>query len=186
MSSELTAERLRELLSYDPETGVFRWKVKLANRAPVGSVAGNANRTPWGVYWVVSHQHRGYPAGRLAWLYMTGEWPKEQIDHINRDPSDNRWANLREATCQENLFNKRRYNSTGYIGVQQTRSGWQARLHGSGRGSLGTYPTVEAASWVRDIECRRIRGEFAMLNHPEWLECFTDDYADCHDELRAE
>jgi hypothetical protein len=87
--TELTAERLRELLNYDPDTGVFTWRVRPVHSHRVGDIAGSV-RTTRG-YRLIGVAGRVYKAHRLAWLYMMGEWPKDQIDHINRDPSDNRF-----------------------------------------------------------------------------------------------
>jgi hypothetical protein len=94
----LTVERLRELLTYDPETGELRWRVT-RRRAAKGSLAGTLNRNG---YRNIEVEQRCYKAHRLAWLYVTGEWPKETIDHINCKRDDNRWANLRQATTAEN------------------------------------------------------------------------------------
>ena len=87
----LTAERLRELLNYDPLTGVFSWRVNGRGRSGVGTVAGGSNHKR------IAIDKKEYFVHRLAWLYVHGCWPTEDIDHINGDPSDNRIANLREA-----------------------------------------------------------------------------------------
>lgn len=127
---ELTAERLRELLHYDPETGVFTWKVTLSRRASAGSIAGayGANKG----YTPISVLKRKYQAHRLAWLYMRGVWPPEDLDHINRDRSDNRLANLRLASRTENSQNAnlKRNNTSGCKGVSwHIQSGrWRAHL----------------------------------------------------------
>src|SRR4029450_2313606 len=114
--TELTAERLRELLDYDPETGDFTWKV---NRRCVrsGSVAGNVNCVDG--YCYIGVDARRYHAHRLAWLYIKGAWPNDQIDHINGNKADNRFANLRQATHSQNQANGGRYsnNASGYNGV---------------------------------------------------------------------
>jgi HNH endonuclease len=101
----LTAGRLRELLRYDPESGAFFWVAKSArraNRVPVGKEAGylgvDGRRQ-------IRLDGKLYKAHRLVWLHVFGHWPKEQIDHINNDPSDNRLCNLREATNRENCRN---------------------------------------------------------------------------------
>lgn len=126
----LTAERLREVLHYDPETGVFTWKVTLSRRAPAGSRAGAYRAlkgyTPLSVFGVK------YLAHRLAWFYVHGVWPPEDLDHINRDRSDNRIANLRLASRTENSQNAsiKRNNRSGYKGISwhiQTAK-WRAYL----------------------------------------------------------
>ena len=90
----LTANRLRKVLSYVPATGIFRWKVSVSTRAPVGTIAGAKNGRG---YRQIRIDGRPYSASRLAWLYMTGKWPNSEISYINGKPSDTRWANLREA-----------------------------------------------------------------------------------------
>jgi HNH endonuclease len=92
----LTANRLRKLLNYDPATGVFRWRVGRQHRVNVGDVAGCIVR-PKG-HRMIGVDGKRYLANRLAWLYMTGKWPKLEINYLNRNASDTRWANLREMT----------------------------------------------------------------------------------------
>ena len=100
-NSQLTVERLRELLSYDPATGKFLWRVgRQCMRA--GAVAG---ATEVQGYRVIKIDGKIYKAHRLAWLYVTGEWPPEEIDHKNTDPQDNVWSNLRLATHSQNQAN---------------------------------------------------------------------------------
>lgn len=90
----LTAERLREVLEYDPAIGVFRWLIKPCGQISIGDIAGCRHGEGYVQIRVIG---RIYLAHRLAWLYMTGEWPISLIDHRNLDRSDNRWSNLREA-----------------------------------------------------------------------------------------
>lgn len=104
--SDLTAERVRELLHYEPATGIFTRRIRTSNRTKVGAIVGADNGKG---YLQISVDWRLYSAARLAWLYMTGEWPKEEIDHINRVRSDNRFSNLREATRSSNNCNRRRF-----------------------------------------------------------------------------
>jgi hypothetical protein len=81
---------LRELLSYDPKTGMFTWRIRSARRVHIGDVAGGVNGRG---YLTIRVDGRQYLAHRLAFLHMTGSWPKkEHIDHINMDRADNRWA----------------------------------------------------------------------------------------------
>lgn len=112
---ELTAERLRELLHYDPETGLFTW---IVNRGCIkaGTQAGCIDDG----YVKILVCGRKYRANRLAWLYMTGEWPRKLVDHEDTDRANNRWSNLRELTFVENLQNRRKARSdsrTGLLGV---------------------------------------------------------------------
>lgn len=141
----LTAAYLQSILDYDPKTGVFRWKVKLA-RANPGDVAGRINSNG---YWRISIQRRDYGAHRLAWLYVYGRLPERQLDHINGDRLDNRLANLREATHSQNMQNLKRFrnNTSGYQGVRKHKGKWQARIcvdrhvH-----HLGSFRTAEDAA----------------------------------------
>jgi len=118
----LTAERLRELLTYEPDTGVFRWRVPAGRwlSIPAGSLVGFSHKG----YWRICIEGRFYKASRLAWLYMTGEWPVHQIDHRNRVKSDDRWENLRDVTCQINNLNKgkSKNNTSGQTGVWWSKS----------------------------------------------------------------
>jgi len=98
-SPMLTANRLRKVLNYAPTTGIFRWKVSVSSRAPVGAIAGAKNGRG---YHQIRIGGRPYSASRLAWLYMTGRWPNSEISYINGKPSDTRWANLQEATPSPN------------------------------------------------------------------------------------
>lgn len=127
--TDLTVQRLREILEYDPETGLFTNKVKRNRNTKVGSVAG-------GVY---SNGYRGlligrvrYRENRLAWFYVHGVWPVGQIDHINHDRADNRISNLRDVTASENIRNtvrnsvKESKSASGRVGVKRCHGGWQA------------------------------------------------------------
>lgn len=115
--NKITAAQVREVLTYDPDTGLFRWrKVHAKSRVAVGAVAGARGR-----YTRITISRKLYAAHRLAWLYVTGVWPKEEIDHRNGDKHDNRWLNLREATRQINAQNIRRTsNKNGFMGVHWT------------------------------------------------------------------
>jgi len=146
----LTQTRLKALLSYGPETGVFTWFIAPNGRIRVGMAAGNLN--PNG-YVHIKVDGILYKAHRLAWLYMTGAWPtEEQIDHINGVRSDNRWANLRECERKINAQNRRKPHplnkSSGLLGVSRRNptGGYQARIRVNGKEKpLGTYATAEAA-----------------------------------------
>lgn len=112
----LTMERLRELLDYQPETGKFFWKVTTRGTR-AGEEAGCVR--PIG-YRAISIDYTSYYAHRLAWFYMTGEWPKRQVDHKNGDRDDNRIANLADVSVSQNSHNTVKLgpkNTTGYRGV---------------------------------------------------------------------
>ena len=145
-TSNLTAQRLRELIGYDPETGVFTRRVRLSNRSKMqnlGTVSNNG-------YFRFSVDGRNYFSHRLAWLYMNGNWPEHDIDHINGIRNDNRIANLRAVSRALNLQNMReaKTNShSGLLGVALDQRGkWAASIQTFGeRTRLGRFDTKEQA-----------------------------------------
>jgi hypothetical protein len=103
-SQTMTQDELKRLVRYNPETGAFIRLVSTGKGARVGDIAGSVDPKSGYVQLWVGRQH--FRAHRLAWFYMTGEWPS-LVDHINGDRSDNRWANLRQATKSQNAANQR-------------------------------------------------------------------------------
>lgn len=97
----ITAKRLREILSYDPETGLFVYRTQ-RGRSRAGSKAGTVQSDG---RININLEGRVYRAHRLAWLYMTGEWPAQEIDHKDTDPGNNKWSNLRNASSTVNKQN---------------------------------------------------------------------------------
>lgn len=141
MKTDLTAERLRDALSYNLDTGQFVWRLKTNKRIRVGAAAGSEFRGRI----QIKLDGVTYRAHRLAWLWVHGEWPKLEIDHINGDPSDNRIANLRDVPPVINRQNQRRAqrrNHLGVLGVGRFRGGYRARID---HRHLGTFETIEAA-----------------------------------------
>lgn len=139
----LTQKQLKELLVYDPATGVFTWRVS-RRACTAGSIAGSDKDG----YRRIGISNHMYHAHRLAWLYTHGAWPEQQIDHINGIGSDNRIENLREASPSENMQNRRgnTNNSSGYAGVTRSRGGWQAQIMSGGVSYfLGRFNDPEAA-----------------------------------------
>lgn len=153
----LTQERLKELLNYDPETGVFTWAATVGSRAKAGAIAGCDSgrvRRVVRVVRVIRVEGTLCLAHRLAWLWMTGAWPSEEIDHRDGDPSNNRWSNLRAANRrlnQENLRKPLVTNSCGFLGVTYTHSGkrikrWRATIMVNRvQKHLGRFHTPEEA-----------------------------------------
>jgi hypothetical protein len=156
----LTLERLREVLVYNPETGLLTWRIKANKRFEAGRIAGHLNKR-WG-YIEVRIDGQSYRGHRLAWMLMTGQpWPKE-IDHINCDASDNRWSNLRAATRSQNNANRKTYAKSGFKGVVKHVDGkkWCAFISGE---YLGIYETPEQAhAAYREIAKQRF-GDFARF-----------------------
>lgn len=167
----ITASRLRELLHYDPETGVFTWLVATSNRVKVGDIAGDTDGQR---YWRIRVDGRSFQASRLAVLYMTGEWPDHEVDHIKAGRAhrgDNRWCNLREATSSQNKSNRaRRITSTSeFKGVcwYRPRVCWAATCQLNGVPiHIGYFPTERAAAIAYDMASRCSHGPFAFLNFP--------------------
>lgn len=168
----MIAERLRELLNYDSETGVFTWRVTRSGTALAGQVAG-AQSVIRGeqMYVIIGVDRRRYHAHRLAWLWMTGTWPPSLIDHRNLNGRDNRWCNLRLASEGQNRRNHRmlRNNTSGFTGVYFSKAAqkWQAYIRADGRSQyIGIFTTAIEAAHARDEIARRLHGDFATLNFP--------------------
>jgi hypothetical protein len=159
----LTAARLRELVHYEPETGVFTWlrrplqlfdgdlrRSSVWNARYAGRVAGGGSKVGYTTIHIID---RAYWAHRLAWLYMTGAWPPDEIDHINMVKTDNRWGNLRAADRATNAQNIRvapRKASDLPLGVRFKRPGlakpYYSSLHvGNKRNHLGYFATPDEA-----------------------------------------
>jgi len=152
---------LKEILLYDPTTGTFTWICSLSNRAPIWSVAGSLRKDGRVQIRILG---RIYFAHRLAWLWMTGDWPRSLIDHRNLDPSDNRWSNLREATNSQNMANAGVYknNALKLKGVRFQAGKYEAHITVNHRQVyLGRYQTAKEAQGRYFEEAHRIHGEFA-------------------------
>lgn len=148
---KLTQERLKKLLRYDPETGIFT-RAHIDTTCPnlsarwLGKSAGGVSHNGYVMVHVAGVRTQAH---RLAWLYMTGLWPALDIDHINGVRTDNRWANLREVTRQANLQNQRKAsknNVCGLLGVSPKRGKFQARIMVDRKQRrLGVFDTPEEA-----------------------------------------
>ena len=157
----ITQENLKSILHYSPETGLF---TRLVNRQCVraGDIAGY--QTEYG-YIRIGIDGKNHRAHRLAWLYMTGSWPSEQIDHINGIRSDNRWENLREATHGQNKMNSLSpLNKCGLKGVTRNGNNWMAQIRvQKQRIYLGTFASKEDAHAAYCAAADKHFGDFA--NH---------------------
>lgn len=153
----LTLARLLELLEYFPDTGLFVWRVNRARLAKAGTVAGGLDS--YGYIRIRIHG-RKYRAHRLAWFYMTGKWPIDEIDHIDGNPSNNRFDNLREAIHRQNRQNLReptRDNQCGFLGVSKRGNRWRAIIVLDGKHTrLGNFSTPELAHAAYVAAKRRI------------------------------
>jgi hypothetical protein len=150
-TANLTAQRLRELLSYDSSTGQFTRIAHCSHRVGRTVLGPMARRPNAGGYIVISLDNIARSAHRLAWMYVYGEWPQGMIDHINGVKTDNRIANLRlcdAATNQQNLRGAKAGNSIGLLGVTPCKESGRfisAITHGRKRIHLGRFDTPELA-----------------------------------------
>lgn len=160
---ELTAERLRTLLSYDPETGAFTRLCRMSSNAPDGARVGSENGQG---YLRVKVDGRNYRLQRLAWLHVHGRWPAGEIDHINRVRSDNRLSNLRDVGRTENMRNSavldrlRVLDPTKTRGVKKLFNRWQARIKDAGQSRfLGSFKSHDEARDAYVAAAVRLQGQ---------------------------
>lgn len=154
---------VKDCLNYEPETGVFTWRMT-TTRTKVGAIAGALSGANG--YVRISLAGVSYRAHRLAWFYVHGEWPAMHVDHINRDKTDNRLANLRLVTQQQNMQNtrKRKNSACDFKGVtpftrDKSRFVAQIRYDGKQR-KLGIFATQEEAHKAYCDAARERFGEF--------------------------
>lgn len=160
--TDLTVDKLKSLVHYDPVVGLFVRKTK-ASQAPRGSFAVNKDSKGYIRVRVAGDR---FTAHRLAWFYMTGEWPEKEVDHKNRIRTDNRWSNLRQADEFNNKRNTSAYrsNKIGFKGVSWhvCSKKWRARIRLDGKEvNLGLYDTPEEANAAYARAAQARFGEFA-------------------------
>jgi hypothetical protein len=160
----LTQEKLKSILHYDSDTGIF---TRLTSRGGnnVGSIAGNFDK---GGYLKTNIQGKTYRTHRLAWLYIYGEFPPEEIDHINCVRNDNRLLNLRLSTRSENTYNTSIFsnNTSGYKCVSWNKKSkkWRAYCNVNGKQNhLGLFETAEQASIAYQNFARTNHGKFCNI-----------------------
>ena len=158
---ELTQERLKELLGYNPDTGEFKWTEDGAGRR-TSLTAGSINQNG---YLIISINGNSFSAHRLAFLYMTGRFPLCQCDHINHNRIDNRWLNLTDVTHLENQKNRslQKSNTSGFTGVNWHKHDkkWQSSIQVKGKQIyLGSFLEKE------DAIDARIKAETEHGFHP--------------------
>jgi hypothetical protein len=173
VADALTAERARELFSYDPQTGVLSWRSDRpsgngAVRIHKGREAGCVSRGRHTSYRLVRVDGRMYPAHRLIFLIVTGSWPRGHVDHRDRDGLNNIWDNLRDASRRENAINSkiRADNRSGFKGVgwSSRRWQWRARIYVNKRRiDLGWFCTPEEASAAYHTAAIEHFGDFARI-----------------------
>jgi HNH endonuclease len=158
----ITQARLKKLLRYNPKTGKFFWRVIASPDICIGDRAGWLDNN----YWRIKLNGKNYRAHRLAWLYVYGQFPDGNLDHKNRNPSDNRISNLRSASRGQNRANALSSNGTGFKGVSKVKgmshgNMWQADLQKDGKRTyLGVFSTPEAAHAAYCAAAKRLHGKF--------------------------
>jgi hypothetical protein len=164
--TKLTYERLHELLDLNYETGLFTRRITKGARFKAGTIATPQDKGDG--YKRIGLDWKQYNYARVVWLYVHGHWPEGEIDHINGDPADNRPANLRVATHQQNVQARKRQRKTksGYRGVTMTPTGkFQAQISVNCRKQhIGVYLTAEEAHAAWRAKAKELRGEFSGLD----------------------
>lgn len=175
----LTQKRLKEIIEYDQETGVFTWKKRTSNRVRVGDIAGGLHK-PSG--YVFIGLGRRYKAHRLAWLYSYGYIPETEIDHVNGRRSDNRLLNLRETSHQCNMQNSKHSNNntSGFKGVSfdMSTGRWKSYIKINYKMiNLGRHTDALEAALTRltlEVRCQEwscdMRGELVKSIMSVWPE----------------
>ncbi len=144
-------ELLKEYLSYNADTGIFKWQKSPGAKCPVGSIAGSDSHG----YVMLSLRGMRFSAHRVAWAFTHSVWPKYEIDHIDGDPGNNKIVNLRDVTSAQNSQNRKGRNinnTSGVTGVawHKNREEWLARICIDGTTyNLGWFKTKEAAVKAR-------------------------------------
>ncbi len=167
MKRPFTPSRLKKMLDYDPESGVFTWKdcpgynKKFRNGTEAGS---NRDR-----YFVIQIEGRAYQAGIIAWVLKTGKWPKNKVDHKDRDTFNNKWTNLREATFSQNNANRVFGNRSLPRGVTlikrpyKLKNPYEARIKVNKKNIyLGMHHTPEGAHAAYLVAAKKHFGEFSI------------------------
>jgi len=157
----ITQAELQKILHYDPETGLFTWLVDRL-RAKRGQRADKIDQQGYYGIWL---SNRMIKAHRLAWLYMTGAWPTQDIDHINGIRHDNRWSNLRICNKSENGQNRKKSsnNTSGHPGVywMAGRARWRVIITSKNKRMLvGDFQTIEEAVEAR----KKAKTEYHKFN----------------------
>jgi hypothetical protein len=157
----ITAARVRELFHYDPETGVLLNRCFRGPAALAGAEAGSV--------WADGYRHvqidkERYAASHIIWLWMTGEWPNDEVDHRSGDRDNNRWKNLRQATVYQNQANRKKYdrNKCGlkWVCFEPSRNMWKWSVVALGIRMQGRLNCPAAAHFAALIVADTLHGEF--------------------------
>lgn len=164
--NHITQEYLRAVLDYNQETGEFRWRVGRNGYKGLirpGFLAGTI--IPSTGYTAISLDQKVYTAHRLAFFWVTGEWPPEEVDHIDGNRTNNRWSNLRLATRSQNMGNTPKYrnNTSGHKGVfwHKKACKWMVQIQVQGKLKyLGLFVSFEEACQVQEAAAKKAFGQF--------------------------
>lgn len=156
----LSQSEIKKLFNYNPGTGEVTRLVANSNFVRVGDNPGWIENTG---YYRVHIGGKSYLLHKVIWMYMTGEWPKFDIDHIDRNRLNNKWDNLRKATRSANMANGgKRESLTGFTGVYQNKSGYMSKIKiGNQQVYLGQFKTPEEAYEAFKLKHREVHGEFS-------------------------
>lgn len=156
---DITPQRLREILHYNRKTGIFTWRKRICDKMIIGSVAGSLIKKS---YCFIRIYGRLYRAHRLAWLYVFGKWPLNDIDHIDHNRHRNAISNLRDVTRKTNAQNRhipQSNGSSGYLGVTKDKKSWHMQIKlPDGTKIRKNYPTKKKA-YAAYIAAKRIHHE---------------------------
>lgn len=166
---DLTQDILKQFLEYDPETGDWRWLKSTGKMINEGDSAGTISVHG---YRIITFLGVKYRAARLAFLYITGSWPKKEADHDNRCKLDDRWSNLFDRTRSENQLNRdlQSNNTSGVRGVywDADREKWNVQIKKDNINHfVGRFDSFEEAVAARDSAATNLHGDFAVLNSTE-------------------
>lgn len=151
--NNITQSELKNILIYNPKNGEFRRKISTNRNNKPNQLVGSLRKNG---YISIFIKNKSYLAHRLAWLYMTGEWPTDQIDHVNHIRKDNKWLNLRAATSNQNQRNKSlsKNNKSGFSGIYwcNKRSKWCAEIKlNNKKKHLGRFKNINDAIIARQM-----------------------------------
>lgn len=165
MSVAVDRKELKRVLKYDPETGLWTNRVWRGGRAAAGMITGNLNTDG---YVQICYKGKFYMSSRLAYFYMTGKWPRHEMDHKDLDHQNNRWKNLRPATDSQNQMNRsvQQNNRSGQRGVFRRKDlkKWGAYIaKNKKRRWLGVFNLKRDAIAARHAAEREIFGSFGRV-----------------------
>jgi hypothetical protein len=176
MKSKVSYDRLREILTYIPDTGVWLWKdPPPRSKVNKGDLAGCISRNtkhPDNCYRRIKIDGRMYKAAILAWFWTYGVWPSKDLDHANGDSLDDRINNLREATDSQNRANSRvpMHNTSGFMGINWNKRNkrWHVRVMKEGyRHWVGAFKSLDEAKEAHRNKSIELLGEFSPYNRED-------------------